>query len=180
VVGGAANIFDPEWDEPVEREGFSHRRARIGWQAGAERIGASLYELPPGNAAFPYHWHAANEEMAIVLEGSPTLRTPEGTRTLAPGDAVAFAAGEDGAHQIVNPGPDPARVLIVSTMRSPDAAGYPDSGKTGMMVRAPGARGGGGQRFWRDRDEVGYWEGERPPESPEPPEATEPSGPPAG
>jgi uncharacterized cupin superfamily protein len=71
-----ANLFEPEFDAEQEREGFTYRRAQLGRQAGAERLGASLFEIPPGQATFPYHQHTANEEMLIVLSGRPALRTP--------------------------------------------------------------------------------------------------------
>lgn len=54
-----ANIDKPNFDEPREREGFRARRARIGHQLGTERIGISLWELPPGQKAYPYHFHLA-------------------------------------------------------------------------------------------------------------------------
>ena len=38
----------------------------------------------------------------MVLRGTPTLRTPEGERTLAEGEVVAFPAGRAGAHAIRN------------------------------------------------------------------------------
>jgi uncharacterized cupin superfamily protein len=159
-----AGIFEPEFDPAEERPGFTYRRARLGWQAGAERLGASLYELPPGNAAFPYHWHAANEELLIVLSGRPSLRSPSGWRELGEGEVVAFAAGEDGAHQIVNRGKDKATFVVVSTMIAPEVTHYPDTGKVGALERAPGASGVGGQRFFRPDDLADYWEGEPPPD----------------
>src|SRR5919108_2784673 len=96
------NVFDPQFDAAVQRAGFTCRRARLGRQAGAQRLGASLYEIPPGQATFPYHAHLANEEMLFVLAGRPSLRTPEGWRELSEGEVVAFPAGEAGAHQIAN------------------------------------------------------------------------------
>jgi hypothetical protein len=42
-----------------------------------------MAEVEPGNKLWPYHTHHANEEWVIVLRGEPTLRTPEGERTLA-------------------------------------------------------------------------------------------------
>jgi uncharacterized cupin superfamily protein len=158
------NIFDPEFEDERDREGFSYRRARIGWRAGGKQLGASVYEIEPGSAPFPYHWHGANEEMLVVLSGRPTLRTPAGDRRLAPGDVVIFGTGEEGAHQVINRAGEPVRVLMVSTMIAPEIGGYPNSGKRGLMVRAPGAPGGGDQGFWREGDEVDYWEGESPPE----------------
>jgi uncharacterized cupin superfamily protein len=161
-----ANVFDPDFDHEEDRPGFTCRRARIGWQAGSERLGASLYELPPGQASFPYHWHAVNEEVLFVLSGSLSVRLPTGWQELAEGEVVAFPAGEDGAHQLVNRGEDRARFLVVSTMIAPEITEYPDTGKVGALERAPGARGSGGQRFFKPSDVVDYWEGEEPPRPP--------------
>jgi uncharacterized cupin superfamily protein len=47
------NINDPVFDEPREQPGFRCVRARLGRQAGSERLGLSLWELPPGEAAYP-------------------------------------------------------------------------------------------------------------------------------
>jgi uncharacterized cupin superfamily protein len=161
-----ANIFDPDFDADQEREGFSYRRAKIGWQAGAEMLGASLYEIPPGQATFPYHTHTANEEMLIVLEGRPSLRTREGWRTLERGEVVAFRTGEQGAHQVANFSDQTARVLVLSTMIAPDVNLYPDTNRLMAATRAPGAKGEGFQEAYRRDDATEYWEGEEPPEPP--------------
>ncbi len=104
-----ANVFEPEFDADQERPGFTYRRAKVGRQAGARELGASVYEIPPREATFPYHAHTANEEMLIVLAGRPSLRTPEGWRDLEPGEVVAFPASPDGAHQIQNRTTEPVR-----------------------------------------------------------------------
>lgn len=158
------NVFEPEFDDAQDREGFSCRRSRIGRQAGGEKLGASVYEIEPGSAPFPYHWHGANEEMLVVLSGRPTLRTPGGRRELAPGDVAVFEPGEEGAHQVINRTGEPVRVLMVSTMIAPEVAGYPDSGKRSAMLRPPGAPDAGDRAFWREDDAVGYWDGERRPD----------------
>jgi uncharacterized cupin superfamily protein len=158
-----ANVFEPEFDGDQERPGFAYRRAQVGHQAGGERLGASLYEIPPGQATFPYHHHTANEELLIVLSGRPALRTPEGWRDLEAGEVVAFPAGERGAHQIVNRSDETARVLMVSEMNAPEVNRYPDSGKVGAMTRPPGGRGPGDRWEFRAEDSVDYWEGEEPP-----------------
>jgi uncharacterized cupin superfamily protein len=158
-----ANIFDPVFDADQERPGFSYRRAKLGRQAGAERLGASLYEIPPGQSTFPYHAHTANEEMLVVLEGRPSLRTPAGWRALSRGDVVAFPPGEEGAHQLANRSPEPVRVLMLSTMIAPEVNIYPDSGKLMAATRAPGAAGEGFQEAYRRDEATDYWEGEEPP-----------------
>jgi uncharacterized cupin superfamily protein len=156
-----ANLFAPEF-EPDEDQpaGYHVKGAQIGRQAGAERLGASLYELPPGNSSSPYHWHAANEEMLIVISGRPTLRIPEGERELAEGEVVAFPVGEAGAHKVTNNGEGPARVLIVSEMNEPEIAVYPDSGKVMARQQAPGTPATGLRAIFRLGDGVDYWDGE--------------------
>jgi uncharacterized cupin superfamily protein len=162
-----ANIFEPEFDSEQERPGFSYRRARIGWQAGTERLGASLYEVPSGQATFPYHWHSANEELLIVLRGTPSLRTPDGWRDLADGEVVAFPVGEGGAHQIANRGEEPVRFLMISEMKAPELNVYPDTDRVGALNRPPGSRGGEGDiaLWFRTEDGGDYWEGESPPDA---------------
>ena len=127
------NIYEPHWDAEIDRRPFVSRRARLGRQAGCQKLGASLYELPPGAASFPLHIHHANEELLIVLSGRPTLRGLDSQRELVPGEVVACPVGRAGAHRIDNHGPEPARVLILSTMLYPEVNEYPDSGK--LMVR---------------------------------------------
>jgi uncharacterized cupin superfamily protein len=158
-----ANLFEPEFDADQERPGFTYRRAKLGAQAGAEQLGASLYEVPPGQSTFPYHAHTANEEMLIVLSGRPELRTPDGWRELEPGEVVAFPTGERGAHQLHNRSTDNARVLVVSTMIAPEVNLYPDSGKLMAATRAPGAAGEGFQESYRREQATDYWQGEEPP-----------------
>lgn len=161
-----ANIFEPDFDADQERPGFSYRRAKLGWQAGAEKLGASLYEVPPGQATFPYHTHSANEEMLIVLEGRPSLRTPSGWRQLERGEVVAFQAGDEGAHQLANFSEQPVRVLVLSTMIAPDVNLYPDTNRLMAATRAPGGRGEGFQETYRRTEAGEYWEGEEPPAPP--------------
>ncbi|MGH2923980.1 MAG: cupin domain-containing protein [Solirubrobacterales bacterium] len=158
-----ANVFEPEFDSDQERPGYSYRRAKVGAQAGARRLGASVYEIPPEEATFPYHAHSANEEMLIVLSGRPSLRIPDGWRELEPGELVAFPVGAGGAHQIQNRGDQAARVIVISTMIAPEVNLYPDSGKLMAATRAPGAAGEGFQESYRRADATDYWEGEEPP-----------------
>jgi uncharacterized cupin superfamily protein len=157
-----ANVLDPEWSE--EREG--NKRSRIGRQAGAERIGVSLYELPAGARPWPYHYQHANEEMIVVLSGRPHLRTQDGWRQLEPGDVVAFPRGAAGAHQVENRAEDPARYLMLSEMNAPEAIVYPDSGKVGVLSRPPGSAGDEDElaAWFRLGDRVDYWEGEARPD----------------
>jgi uncharacterized cupin superfamily protein len=156
-----ANLYEPEFDEPREQPGFRARRARLSRQAGSERLGLSLWELPPGEAAYPYHWHLGEEELVAVLEGRPTLRTAAGRRELAAGEVVAFLRGEQGAHQLINETEETIRFLCFSTSGDPDLVVYADSNKLGAYERLP--EGGGMRALFRLEDTVDYYEGESPP-----------------
>jgi len=155
------NINDPVFDEPREHPGFCCLRARLGRQAGCERLGLSLWELPPGEAAYPYHYHLAEEEFLLVLRGRPGLRTPDGWRDLEEGEVVAFLRGERGGHQLVNGTEETVRFLVFSGSGEPDIVIYPDSGKLGAFERLP--QGGGLRKMFRMADAVEYFEGETPP-----------------
>ncbi len=162
-----ANVFEPDFDDESDREGFRGRRARLGRQAGGERLGASLFELEPDSAAFPVHFHLGNEEMLIVLSGETVLRTLDGERQLAEGELVALPVGERGAHQVINRGEGPARILIVSEMNAPDVVVRPESGKISAFGQPPGTPGEGFHDVYFRRDTVGFWDDEQPPPDPD-------------
>ena len=117
-----------------DAEGFRAGMARFGPDLGAKDTGASLYELPPGEALCPYHYEYGEEEWALVVAGRPSVRTPEGTEELAPLDLVFFPKGPDGAHQLRNDSDEPAQVLMWSTVVYPSATAYPDSDKVGVWT----------------------------------------------
>jgi uncharacterized cupin superfamily protein len=156
------NIYKLVFEEGERPSGFRSRRARIGYELGSELVGCSVWEIPPGEAAYPYHFHFADEELVIVIRGRPTLRTSDGLRELEEGDAVRFPVGEDGAHQILNRGHDTVTFLAVSSHGRPDVVIYPDSNKLGVGERLP--RGGGLRAFFHREDAVDYWQREQPPD----------------
>jgi uncharacterized cupin superfamily protein len=117
-----------------------------------------LWEVPPGQTAYPYHCHLGDEELLVVVRGTPELRTPEGWRRLEEGEIISFPAGAGGAHQLVNRTDAPVRFLAVSTSGTPDVVLYPDSGKVWAGERDPGADGAA--FVFRQSDTVDYYEGE--------------------
>ncbi|MGH2924765.1 MAG: cupin domain-containing protein [Solirubrobacterales bacterium] len=156
-----ANVLEPEWTDGGDSDGA--KRAQVGGQVGARRLGLSVYELPAGDSPWPYHYHHANEELLVVLSGRLHVRTPQGWQELEPGSVVGFPRGPVGAHQVENRGEEPARYLILSEMNAPEAVVYPDSEKVRVMTRAPGGPDEEDQLIanFRLADAVDYWEGER-------------------
>ncbi len=86
----SVNIHRPVFDERREYEGFSCLRARLGRQAGTEKLGLSLFEVPPGEAAYPYHWHLAEEEVLIVLGAARRCESPKGGASSKPATSSRF------------------------------------------------------------------------------------------
>jgi uncharacterized cupin superfamily protein len=120
---------------------------------------AARIEYPPGQATFPYHYELGNDELLVVVSGTPTLRTPQGERELRSGDCIHFPSGEAGAHQVTNRAEAEARVLLISNLSMPRGAVQVDSRK--MMIRW-GA--GSDERAWFPIDAAtDYWEGEQQP-----------------
>ncbi len=124
------NIFDKGFDVEHDAGGPLKRQTFIGKAAGAQRIGATVWDIDPGGTAYKYHFHYGEEELLIVLEGTPTLRSPDGERVLEPGEVVAFPVGPDGAHQLINNSDEPARFIAVSAGDDTDVVIYPDTGET--------------------------------------------------
>jgi uncharacterized cupin superfamily protein len=128
-------ISDPTFRyDPADPEGFRSGMFRFGPEVGAQQTGASVYELPPGQAVCPYHYEYAEEEWVLALEGRPSVRTPEGTEQIEPFDVVFFPRGPAGAHQIRNDTDSAVRILMWSTVVYPAATAYPDSDKIAVWT----------------------------------------------
>jgi uncharacterized cupin superfamily protein len=124
---GVSNLDDP----PVVG-GDGIPAARVAEAAGAEHLGASLYELRPGDEMV-FHYHVQREELLIVLRGRLSLRTAAGWEELPEGEVVAFPRGERGAHGYRNDGEGPVRVLMISEMEGPNISVYPDTNQIGVF-----------------------------------------------
>ncbi|MGA2412178.1 MAG: cupin domain-containing protein [Candidatus Binataceae bacterium] len=130
---------DIQWIETTQGEAFRSRRKKLGGSAGARMLGASIYELPPGASAFPYHYHCANEELIYVLEGEGVLRLGDQRILVRAGSFAAMPPGPAHAHRLYNTSDAPLRYLCVSSMITPEICVYPDSSKIGVMAgSAPG------------------------------------------
>ncbi|HEX4932986.1 MAG TPA: cupin domain-containing protein, partial [Gemmatimonadaceae bacterium] len=109
----------------------------------------------PGTSICPYHYEYGDEEWLVVLEGTASVRHPDGQDALARGDVVCFPAGPAGAHKVTNRSGERLRVLMLSSKSPVSVAVYPDSDKIGVF---PGNEGDT-VMFRRDSG-VGYWDGE--------------------
>lgn len=150
------NIAAPPFAyDPEDPDGFRAGMFRFGPDAGAQKTGTSIYELPPGQAICPYHYEYGEEEWLLVLEGRPTLRTPDGTEQLAPWDILCFPEGPAGAHSVRNDTDETARVMMYSTVSPTAVSVYPDSDKLGVWVGNPDDK-----LLFRRATALDYYDGE--------------------
>ena len=134
-----ANVWTDDWGEQGED-----------WSGGGALVkrlvpsgpflGASLYELGPGNFVI-FHFHHGSDELLIVLRGTPTLRTMDGKRRLEEGEVVHFPPGPDGAHELRNDTDAPVRYVMAGTRVSPEVAEYPDLGQLTAQSRHANQKG---------------------------------------
>ena len=126
------NIWSDEWE--FERDDEEWAADKTTPLPRGEKIGATLYEIPPEKTGGYYHFHHGAEELLVFLRGRPILRVPDGERTLEEGDVVHFPIGPDGAHQLINRSEEPVRYLMMSNRPSPEAVEYPDSKQISVMA----------------------------------------------
>jgi len=136
-----ANVWADTWDPGEDWSGGGALSKRL---PRGDVLGATVYELGPGNFAV-YHFHHGAEELLIVLRGSPTLRGPDGDRVLEEGEVVHFRPGPAGAHGIRNDTDERVRYVMVSDHPSPEVAEYPDLGQITAQARTGSQTG---ERLW--------------------------------
>ena len=139
------NVWTDEWDPGEDWSGGGARSKRL---PRGEELGATVYELGPGNWV-PFHYHHASEELLVVLRGQPTLRGADSSRRLESGDVIHFPTGPSGAHALSNETDEPVRYVIASTLHSPEVAEYPDLGQITAQARTGSQTG---ERLWLIHD----------------------------
>lgn len=144
IVYGAVDETDPKE--------YQARAGEVGYVIGAAVMGYQSALLPPGTAFCPMHWHTVDEELFIVWDGTPLLRTPQAQTRLRRGDLVCLPANERGAHKILNDTNEPCTVIMVASNEKPDdSCFYPDSDK--VLISAA-------RRIVRSSPALQYYDGE--------------------
>lgn len=145
------NIDDVPMRVAVGPGNYQSEVGEIGQLLGAEKLGYQVVRLEDGMSFCPMHWHTAEEELFIVLDGHPTLLTPHGKASLSPGDVLGFPVGERGAHKLRNDSELSCTVVMVSNLCKDDVCFYPNSQK--LMLESTGA-------ILADGPELDYYDGE--------------------
>ncbi len=64
----------------------------------ASKLGASIDIVAPGKRSCPYHFHHAQEEMFIVIEGEGSLRVADQMLPIRTGDVIFIPPGPQYPH----------------------------------------------------------------------------------
>jgi uncharacterized cupin superfamily protein len=120
----------------------------------ARKLGLSIDVLAPAKRGCPYHFHHAQEEMFVVLEGSGTLRVAGEELPIRAGDVICIPPGPEYPHHILNTSDQPLKYLSISTQDDPEVCEYPDSGKYGAWA------GRTFKAIQRREASLDYWTGE--------------------
>jgi uncharacterized cupin superfamily protein len=88
-------------------------------------LGVRVEELAPNGTSSHHHYHTAEEEHVLVLDGQATLHLGEETHPLVAGDHLCFAAGVPVPHHIENTSNAPLRFLVFGERRDDDVVFYP-------------------------------------------------------
>ena len=137
-----------------EHEGYEYYRKKFIPFGSAKNTLVSVYEIPPGKSAYPYHYHHKNEETYYILSGEGILKTPDGGRKVTAGELLFFPTGPEGAHKITNSSETEMLTYIdFDVVHDIDIAVYPDSDKIGIW-------GKGINKIYPEDADVDYYHGE--------------------
>jgi uncharacterized cupin superfamily protein len=140
-----ANIWTDGWESDDDWSGGGAETKRL---PRGTQLGATVYQLEPGDFVV-FHFHHASEELMILLRGRPILRTSEGERRLEEGEVVHFPTGPDGAHAVRNESDAPVRYVMVSAQGSPEVVEYPDLKQITAQAKTASQTG---ERLWLIHD----------------------------
>ena len=129
------NIHDVELNHDRREPLYDSRGARVSTGTAATKLGAGYDVLSPGMRSCPYHYHLAQEELFIVLEGEGTLRVADQMLPVKAGDMVFIPPGPEYPHQFINTSAQPMRYVSISTQERPEVCYYPRFGQSSAPLR---------------------------------------------
>lgn len=99
---------------------------RLGEAGGLTQFGVNIVTLEPGALSSLRHWHRAEDEFVMMLEGTCIMVTDAGEAEMQAGDCAAFPAGLADGHHFINRSAGVARFLVVGSKASHEVATYSD------------------------------------------------------
>lgn len=118
-----ASNYPPPFNEPMADRWYR----RLAPVAGLTKLGASHVTLKPGAWSSQRHWHRVQDELLVMLMGEAVLVEDDSEVTIRPGDVVAWAAGYENGHHVINRGQQDCTFIVVCAgSREEDSGEYSD------------------------------------------------------
>ncbi|MDV4151736.1 cupin domain-containing protein [Clostridium sp. AL.422] len=147
------NLINPKHKD--EHAPYEYYKYEVTKQDKDSKCKVAIYEIPPKKANYPYHYHLQTEEVFYIISGSGILVTPNGNKTISPGDIIVCPPLEKGAHKIINSSETEMLVYIdFDTVNYTDIAYYPNSNKVGIILSDKP------NEFYKKATQSIYYEGE--------------------
>ena len=131
--------------ERPHRHQFNDRAVRmtrtLGEPCGLAAIGVHLIRLEPGFDSTQFHYHDADEEFVLILEGRGTAFIGDEVFPVGAGDFMGFPAPSPG-HGLRNDSTADLLYLVGGETNAADVVHYPWIRRT--MIKSHG------RRFWAD------------------------------
>ncbi len=139
----------------AEHQPYEYVRYEVTSRKDFNQCYVALYEIPPMKANYPYHYHLTNTEVFYIISGQGILRTPTGDRSVKAGDFIVCPPTANGAHKLMNNSEsETLKYIDFDTSNTPDIISYPDSNKTGVIIRDQG------NTFFKNEASTDYYDGE--------------------
>ena len=148
------NVADVKLERQQRDPLYDTRCGGVSDGTAATKLGAGYDVLAPGKRSCPYHFHHAQEEMFVILEGDGTLRVAGEMLPVRAGDVVFIPPGPEYPHQFINTSDAP---MTLPQHQHAGAAGdlrVPGLGQ-GVRLRARAAHAPAPGAIRSD-----YWDGE--------------------
>ncbi len=97
----------------------------LGDVGGLSQFGVHLERLPIGSGSSFRHWHETEDEMVLILAGTPTLIEDHETQLTA-GSVLCWPKSTPIGHRLENRGTTEALYLTLGTRLTRDVIHYPD------------------------------------------------------
>jgi len=149
------NIHELPTEELSRSPLYRSQMAGVSEGTAAQQLGCGYDIVPPGMRSCPYHFHWAQEEMFVILDGEGTLRVAEEHIPVKKGDVIFIPAGPEYPHHLINTGLRDLKYLSISTQQRPEVCEYPDSAKVGVFPGEPAK-----SLIQRRSESLDYWDGE--------------------
>jgi uncharacterized cupin superfamily protein len=131
---GALELKRRDW-EP----GIGADETNVSRPMGLTQLGASYFEVKPGESAFPFHVHYQEDELIYLIGGQGTYRFGDRSYAVKAGDILSAPAGRaEMAHQLTNSGSETLKYLCVSSLPEINVVELPEKGVLRISSRRPG------------------------------------------